>query len=274
MTSTTEQAVTPVEHLHGHFYFADLKTTDVQAACDFYGGLFGWRFTQVEGSRPPYMIATIDGRSKAAIACAADELAQRGEQPHWFSYLTVDDLDAAVAKVPGLSGQVHVQPFDVMALGRMAVISDPTGARHGLWEDKVAATTVFDEHGSPFWNELHSSDVDASLAFYEQLAGWTPQPNEMGPDLTYYVMETPQQGDPDQVGAGGMMQRMRDDMASTWTVYFNVDDADATAATAVELGGSLMMEPHDIPGVGRSTWIIDPTGASFAAMTPLPRAAT
>jgi predicted enzyme related to lactoylglutathione lyase len=269
--STTQQSVTPVQHLHGHFYFADLKTTNVKVTCDFYGALFGWQFTQVEGSQPPYMIATIDGRSKAAIACAADELEANGRQPHWFSYLNVDDLDAAVEQVPALGGEVLVPPFDVMELGRMSVVADPTGASHGLWQDKVDATTVFDEHGSPFWNELHSSDVDASLDFYEQLVQWKRQPNEMGPDLTYYVMETPEHGDPKQVGAGGIMQRMRDEIDSTWTVYFNVDDADAAAAKAVELGGSIMMEPHDIPGVGRSTWIVDPTGAFFAAMTPLPR---
>ena len=49
-----------------------------------------------------------------------------------------------------------------------------------------------------------------------------------------------------------------------WSVTFGTDDADATAAKAAELGGSVVMPPFDAPWV-RMTVIRDPQGATFIA---------
>jgi predicted enzyme related to lactoylglutathione lyase len=94
--------------------------------------------------------------------------------------------------------------------------------------------------------------------------------------MTYYTLDAPAgQDDPAQVSAGGAMQQMQAERdlgtPSAWCVYFNVDDVDATFAQALALGATAVMEPHDIPGIGRSSWLADPQGAVFAAMTPLPR---
>jgi predicted enzyme related to lactoylglutathione lyase len=54
-------------------------------------------------------------------------------------------------------------------------------------------------------------------------------------------------------------------------VYFAVDDADATASKAAEGGGRVMVQPFDIPSVGRSAVLADPQGAIFSVLTPAPR---
>lgn len=185
------------------------------------------------------------------------------------------DIDAAVARTSELGGTVASPVMDVLDLGRMAIAQDPTGASFGLWQDAATGvTTVKDEHGSPFWYELHSTDVDASLAFFAGLVGWEAEPNDMGGGLVYYVLSVPGATDPMQQNAGGMMAQMpcaaEAGTPSVWGAYFNVDDADATGKLARELGGSVVMGPHDIPGVGRAVVLADPQGAIFTAMTPIP----
>jgi len=46
-------------------------------------------------------------------------------------------------------------------------------------------------------------------------------------------------------------------------VYVAVDDADATARKAFDLGGTIISPPMDLPNVGRMCQIEDPTGAKF-----------
>lgn len=53
---------------------------------------------------------------------------------------------------------------------------------------------------------------------------------------------------------------------TTWVVYFGVADVDAMAAKVEKLGGSIHMEPQDIPGVGRFAFAADPQGAMFYLM--------
>ncbi|MCW2924524.1 MAG: 27 kDa antigen [Thermoleophilia bacterium] len=278
MSNALQDTTTPLTHLHGHFYFADLKSPDPEAVAPFYRQLFGWELDGVPGAPTPYLIARVDERRKAALATLDPEQAQAGTPPHWFTYLTVGDLDATVAKVDGLGGAVLVAPFDVMDIGRMSVVRDSTGAHLGLWEDRVEATTVKDEHGSTVWFELHSTDIDESLRFYGGLVGWTPESNDMGGGVEYHVMAPGGQAeqDPVQVGAAGMMQQMPQaaeaGVPSAWGVYFNVDDVDATVAKLTELGGSVVMGPMDIPGIGRSAAVRDPQGAMFQLLTPAPRA--
>jgi predicted enzyme related to lactoylglutathione lyase len=267
-------AGTPLRHLPGHFYFTDVHTTDIDGAASFYGDLLGWEFQEVAGDPYRYVVATIDGRSSAALTGLTEDQRAAGVAPHWFPYLYVADLDATVAAVPVHGGTVVAQPMDVFDLGRMAVAVDPTGAAFGIWQDAdPAATTVKDALGAPFWYELHTSDVDAAIAFYGALVGWSFDTLQMGPDMAYHLI-VPEQVDDQQGNAGGIMRQMqrdRDDgVASTWYSYFQVDDVDAAFARAQELGAGAVMEPHDIPGAGRACWITDPQGAYVALMRPEP----
>ena len=118
---------------HGTFCWTDLTTPDAQASKDFYGGLFGWDF---EDNPIPddgvYVMARIDGRAAGAMFETTDR------HPAWASYVTVDDLDGTTARAGELGANVLAEPFDVMDVGRMSTIQDPTGAVLCLWEPKTS----------------------------------------------------------------------------------------------------------------------------------------
>ncbi len=118
------------------------------------------------------------------------------------------------------------------------------------------------------WNELMTRDVAGAKAFYGGLLGWTledkPMP-EMG--MTYTLAKV---GDTPVGGIMAMPPDVGPDMPSMWGSYVNVDDVDATAQKAVELGGTVYKEPTDIPGVGRFCVIGDPQGAVLALIKFVP----
>ena len=59
------------------------------------------------------------------------------------------------------------------------------------------------------------------------------------------------------------------DVPAHWSVTFAVDDADATARRATELGGNVIVPPFDAPWV-RMTVVADPQGATFIASKFVP----
>ena len=264
---------TQLATLPGHFHFADVHTTDVEAAKAFYADLFGWTYQEIPGAPNRYVMASIDDRGKTAITGLTDEQRAADASSYWLPYLWVEDIEASYAKVAELGGTCLYEPVEVFDYGFMALVQDSTGAMLGLWQDKRQDTTVKDEAGSPFWYELHTTDVDAALEFYAGLVGWSTDPQQMGPNMTYHLI-VPEQVDEHQRNAGGIMQQMQQDTdagaPSQWYAYFNVDDCDAAFERAQELGATPVMEPHDIPGAGRSCWVADPQGAYLALMKPTP----
>lgn len=117
-------------------------------------------------------------------------------------------------------------------------------------------------HGLPCWYELASADVTASEGFYSAILGWTWADSGM-PTMTYLLAKA--EGDM----VAGMMAAEHG-MPVAWTFYVAVDDADALAAKAAALGATVIVPPTDIPNTGRFSILIDPQGASFAVLQPLP----
>src|SRR5207302_818420 len=73
-------------------------------------------------------------------------LFQKGEMmkdvpTHWASYVSVTSADETVAKAKSLGGTIRQEAFDVMDIGRMAVITDPTGGTFCIWEPKEQKAT-------------------------------------------------------------------------------------------------------------------------------------
>src|SRR5215207_8850791 len=115
--------------------WVDLATTDQVAAKDFYAGLFGWTYDDLDMDEgATYSMAQLQGRAVAAIAPMQPEMAAQGVPPHWQMYVAAPDVDGATAKVAGAGGTVLAGPFDVFEAGRMSVIADPLGAVFHLWQ--------------------------------------------------------------------------------------------------------------------------------------------
>jgi predicted enzyme related to lactoylglutathione lyase len=233
-------------HKQGAPSWFELSTTDQTSALEFYRELFGWQDDpQPVPEGEPYHIQRKDEDSVAAISGQMPDEAAQGIPPHWSVYLAVDDLDAVAGKVEGAGGQVIAPPFDVMDVGRMAVISDPTGGVVCLWQagTNIGAGSV-DEAGAPSWAELVTTDPAKAAAFYESVLGVEVAAGAQPPGAPPYTLL--KVGGEDVAGVMQITPEMAQ-MPTVWTAYFGVDDLDASAAQVQSLGGQVMVPPTDIP---------------------------
>jgi len=219
--------------------------------------VFGWTYDdQPMDAGAVYSIAKIGDGQVAAIAPQSPELKAAGAPSVWNTYLAVDSVDDATAKVGAAGGTVAMEPFDVMDAGRMSFVMDPSGAPVALWQaNQHIGATLVNEPGTVVWNEL-ITDNPAAVSFYEQVLGVTTTTADMGEDK--YTMF--QVGDKE---VGGTMPPQMAGVPNHWHVYFAVADADATAAKIKQLGGSVMVEPFDTP-IGKMAVVADPQGAVFS----------
>jgi predicted enzyme related to lactoylglutathione lyase len=246
-------------HAPGAFSWVELATTDQNAAKGFYGKLFGWTFRDEPiGPGEVYMTFQLAGRPVAA-AYTLDSKRHPGVPPHWMVYVATADADETARRTVELGGKVETAPFDVMELGRMAVLSDPTGAALSVWQAKThRGLAVHNEPGSFCWGQLNTNDTARAEAFYTALFGWTAK---TGSDATMTYTEWLLGGAP----IGGMMAFPEGAQAPPyWLAYFAVADCDAMAEKAASLGAKTYVPPTDIAGTGRFAVFGDPQGATFA----------
>jgi predicted enzyme related to lactoylglutathione lyase len=117
-------------------------------------------------------------------------------------------------------------------------------------------------NGYVHWNELMTSDVEKSKAFYGRALGWTF--SEMPTSDGKYWIAMPPGG---QTPAAGMMQ-FTGGPTDHWFTYIHVDDLDGALAAARESGGRILREPFTVEGVGRIAIVADLTGAAIGWITP------
>ncbi len=240
----------------------DLGTPDLDGSVAFYGSLFGWDVPEAENAEQAggYRQAMLRGKPVAGVM----PLMQPEQPVAWSSYLTVADADVAAGHVLDAGGTVIAEPMDVMDLGRMAIFTDPGGAVFGVWQPGTfVGAALVNEPGTLAWNELNTRDVGAAERFYGAVFGWTFDTRDLGEAGKYTTIELG--GSP---VAGILNQRERcvpDEIPAYWGVYFAVEDTDATIERAKQLGGSVMVEPIEVP-VGRFAILNDPHGAMFAVI--------
>jgi predicted enzyme related to lactoylglutathione lyase len=243
------------DHL-GRFVWHDLMTTDVNASVDFYKALFGW--TTGEWDMGPAGKYTYIRAGSSDIGGIVPLDASQPMPSHWMSYVVVDDVDGASERTRSAGGTLIVEPTDIPEMGRFAVVRDPQGAHIMPFKGSSAAPEEPAGPGTFVWNELLTSDPEAAAGFYERVFGWSSREMDMGPNGRYWIFS---HGGKDR---GGMMKMPAKAMAPpTWLSYVAVEDVDATAARAEDLGGRLYVKPTDIPNIGRFAVTGDPTGAAL-----------
>lgn len=249
------------KHPHGHFCWLDLGTTDRVGAVGFYAKLFGWGSVDAPMEKDVYTMFKLKDHDAGAVYQLSPEMLSQGIPPHWLLYVSVDDVDAAAARVAPNGGQMLMGPFDVMTHGRMAVARDPQGATFAMWQAKShSGIGIMDEAGAFCWPELNTTDAAGAIAFYSGVLGWGHKTDAQGLTAGYNEWKV---GDRP---IGGMMQIRPEwgPVPSHWMPYFQVEDCDATVASAASLGAKTIMPPTDIPNVGRFSVLQDPQGAHFS----------
>ena len=267
--------------------WVDTSQPDPEASLDFYSGLFGWEFENVLPAESPgkYFIGRIRGGDAAAVGSIPE-----GAPPMamWNTYVWVESADETASKVRDAGGSVVTEPFDVMDSGRMAVFTDPEGAAICAWQaNEHKGARIVNEHGSLNFNGLNTRDAEGAKAFYGEVFGWTTLALGGGaemwtlpgygdylardnPDLRKAVAEAGgPEGFEDVVASINPIPDDQPDTPAHWSVTFAVDDADAAADKASELGGKVVAPPFDAPWV-RMTILTDPQGATFIASKYVP----
>jgi predicted enzyme related to lactoylglutathione lyase len=288
--------------------WVDASEPDPEAARKFYGGLFGWDFEDViaPSSEDKYYIARAETRGSSIFDLSGDKhggdvAAIRsipGTAPPtamWNTYFWVDSADDAASKVRDAGGGVVIEPFDFLNACRMGVFTDPEGAAFGVWEAKEhKGARLVNDPGAVVFNGLNTRDVDGARSFYGSVFGWQTLAIGGGgegwalpgygdyleryhPDLRKQMAQAgAPDGFEDVVGSINPIADDQPDTPAHWSVTFAVDDADATAAKAADLGGKVVVAPFDAPWSTptytiRVTVLGDPQGATFSASKFVPK---
>ena len=257
----------------GSFIWYELMTTDAGAAGDFYSAVVsGWKFGERVPTEIEYrMIQRSDGGNAGGVLTLNDKMRSEGARPVWLGYLYTPDVDAAVQAIKADGGQAMMEPWDQPGVGRLAMVTDPSGAPFYLMDpippanDPDASSDVFsvDQPQHVRWNELSTSDPDGAVAFYARHFGWDQEgAMDMGEFGQYRFVQN------DGVNIGAIMPRMPDMPVSLWTYYIGVDDIDRAAAAIGEKGGKILNGPMEIPGGEFALNGMDPQGASFGVVGP------
>ena len=279
----TEQRTYP----EGVTSWIDTEQADVDAAADFYSGLFGWTFDEATPPGVPfrYLIAQLDGRDVGGLGGPAASSGDAGDAgdagddgaARWHTYVAVDDADAAVRRVEQAGGAVVQAPTAAGEGGRSVVVHDPQGLELRLWEARRRlGSQVTNVPGAWNFSDLHTDDPVAAQQFYGPAFGWAFA------DVGFATMiRVPGYGDhlastvdPDiherQAGARvppgfadaiGWVVPVAPGAEPGWHVTFTVAERDAAADSVVRLGGSVVRTGDN--DWTRTAVVRDPQGAVF-----------
>ena len=255
--------------LTGKVVWHDLLTHDFRAAADFYGGLFGWTFSEPTGSPGGYWDVRRDGEAIAGLfQVDPDQM----DSPLWLMSVSVPDADGFAERAMTLGGSLITGPADLPDRGRYAVIEDPQGAFLVLLDassgdppDDAAIGA-----GQWLWTELWTTDAEAAVRFYGDLIGYRSE------NLTGRL-ESGDAGGQGEASAdapavfiglytgerirAGVNQLMGE-APPAWLPYVAVVDPGATVERAVELGARVLLPPDAVKN-GEAAILVDPTGAPF-----------
>ena len=252
------------KHTPGSPCWFELSTNNQDAAKAFYSNLFGWSIVDNPmGPDSVYTLFKIDGQDAAACCTLQPEQAAHGVPPNWAVYIAVENADATAEKITKAGGTVVAPPFDVMDLGRMAVVQDPAGATFCLWQPGLnTGTRIGGEMNTVGWIELTTTDEARAAKFYGDVFGWkvtNGKGGAAGPDDYAHIENG------GQMIGGIPPASMRDPNAPpNWLIYVEVPDVAAATDKAKSLGATVVVGPMDIGENGRISVLQDPQGAFFA----------
>ncbi|KUL38418.1 hydroxylase [Streptomyces sp. NRRL F-4489] len=245
----------------------DLGAPDVDAAARFYAAVFGWTFHSAGPEGGGYGFFRLGGKTVAAVG----PLTEEGAEPAWTVYFHTTDADAVCKAAEQAGGRVRTGPMDVFTAGRLAMLTDPTGADFAIWQPgDVPGLDVVMEPNTLCWTELYTTDVAMAKGFYRTVFHWSYHDVPTGGEVGYSLVSAPGGGVGEDTAQGGILQlqQMHLDAGSTseWHPYFGVTDCDAAYEKAIGHGATVLIPPMNAPGVGRLAMVKDPAGAPFAVI--------
>ncbi len=247
------------EHHVGKMIFAELVTPDIIAAKQFYGGMFGWTFRDIQTSGSPYAEAFLNGRQVAGLI--QNEIpAGSPRQPAWLSFFAVRDADAAKAFALQQGAKLLSEPQNIPDRGREAILADPRGAVFAVLASSSGdPPDALALPGEWIWSALLTIDPNSDVTFYQRL-------------FDYEISELPSDdGGQHLMLASGKYARAsanslpanRPNAQPHWLNYIRVEDTVKMTAKLVALGGRVLVEPKEDRHGGMVAVVHDPQGSPF-----------
>lgn len=244
----------------GLIVWYDLMSTDTSVTDAFYTELFGWSFATESDAPNGYRLISNDTQPFGGTLTIGAPM-----QSAWMAYIQVSELDLLVERAVESGANIIMPRTEAPGAGHWSIIVDPTGAPVYLMEllphRRSDQSRYHTGDGHVIWNELITTDVGAAGEFYRNIAGWSLNP--VAPGLNPYTVAKA-----DGAPVAGLFQPATAPANSMWVVSFQTDDIDTTIAQVQELGGRVVHPANTVPGIGRTAWVADPTGALFGLMQP------
>lgn len=245
------------QHTPGRFVWGDLVTSDVAAAADFYGKVFGWTFETYGGDddRDTYTLALANGLPIGGMVF--DQRAMKGKTPsaRWVGLISVADVKVAAAAATAGGGTVVYAPVMLGERGETAVLRDPEGTLFGVVRSKNGDPPDYaGDVNEWYWVDLWTSDVEKAASFYRAVVGYETVPiADDGPRSGMHLLSG-------GFARAGVMQKRNAKATSTWLPYLRVADIKAATSAAAAAGGKVLMQPLTMNSATVAI-IADPTGA-------------
>jgi len=243
------------------FFWYELITSDTKAASRFYSDVVGWTPEAFPGGSDYTVMNAGPGHGVAGVMGIPEEARADGTPPMWLGYIHTTDVDATANGITAAGGRTHKPPQDIPGVGRFAVVADPQGATFMIMAPQGTdrEPLPYGTPGTVAWRDIGTSNLDGCFAFYSKLFGWTkgeaiPMEGMGDYQLFHAGQEMPE---------GGMMKSPDPSQHPAWFFYFEVDGIDAARERVVAAGGSIVMEPMEVPGGEWALDARDPQGARF-----------
>lgn len=242
----------------GEFCWNELLTSDEAAATKFYSTVFGWQTATFPGTDVKYTIWKNQGKGVGGLMKRPIE----DIPPHWLSYVTVSDVDAAAKRTGDAGGKVMMPAFDVPTVGRIAVIQDPQGASLGIIQPLEKPSNC--SGNQIVWCDIPVKDLDRAIRFYSAVLG-APIKKEQHEGMSFAVLPHAEEH-----GVSGCLTTGCGDSKSEPSphgplLYFNCQGRLDEAIAAVEPNGGKVLQPkHPIGPYGFRSVVLDSEGNRIA----------
>jgi predicted enzyme related to lactoylglutathione lyase len=127
----SEEGSNEMDKTPGIFSWNELMTRDAAASAKFYTALFGWSREEMDMQGYTYSMFKSGDRAVCGMFALSPEAESMPVM--WMPYVTVEDLEASVARAKELGATVHKE-ITTIQVGRFAILADPQGAVIGLWQ--------------------------------------------------------------------------------------------------------------------------------------------
>ena len=139
----------------------ELRVSDVDAALEFYGPLFGWSIKEEE--RKTYVHFY---KGETTVAGFLGPHGSQSEAPHWHVYVGTSDIESYAKRAEDAGGKAPMGIMDIPYTGKVSHVSDPAGAvltPFQVADPKRTSWGHSSKSGHFCWVELLSQDAQRAI---------------------------------------------------------------------------------------------------------------